>query len=74
MDLHQYVHFVSRYLHTHTHQYSIEVTDGVQATKPKIVDEIKDVQSSPYEYTVKSKEEKIGFILHSGDETAYSGE
>ena len=58
----------------HRRQYSIQVTDGVQAAYPKFVDEIKDVQSSPYEYTVTSKEDKIGFVLHSGDEVAYSGE
>ncbi|TIA84662.1 hypothetical protein E3P99_04124 [Wallemia hederae] len=54
--------------------YSIQVTDGVQAANPEFVDEIKDVQTSPYEYPVTSKEDKIGFVLHSGDEIAYSGE
>ncbi|TIB94389.1 hypothetical protein E3Q10_00679 [Wallemia mellicola] len=53
--------------------YSIQVTDGIPATVPKVVDEIKDVQSSPLDYVITSKEEKIGLVLHSTDgEVAYS--
>lgn len=58
----------------HPHQYSIEVTNGTKADFPEIVVEIKDIEESPYNYTVNGTQEKIGFILHSDDEkTAYTG-
>ncbi|TIA73243.1 hypothetical protein E3P92_00494 [Wallemia ichthyophaga] len=54
--------------------YSIEVTNGTEADFPEIVVEIKDIEESPYNYTVNGTQEKIGFILHSDDEkTAYTG-
>lgn len=70
-----YVFCVSQFLHTHTNQYSLEVTNGLRAAFPVVVEKINGIESSPFEYKVNGSEVRIGFILHSDDEkTAYSGE
>ncbi|EOR01468.1 hypothetical protein E3P92_00465 [Wallemia ichthyophaga] len=54
--------------------YSLEVTNGLRAAFPVVVEKINGIESSPFEYKVNGSEVRIGFILHSDDEkTAYSG-